>query len=155
MRTFQEPSTLSEPHGDEPVDRFTLAYMAGLARDRIHQMILQAFDESGLTRAQLARRLGMDKSRVSKILNTSSNITAETLGEVMFAIDGSCPKVERHWPLREKQHNLLEPVWLSSCVDGAFQLRGSTSECEHLPLTTEGPSLFLTVSKRVEAHEHA
>lgn len=118
MRTFQEASALSEPQGDEPIDQFTLAYMAGLARDRIHQLLLVAFEESGLTKAQLARRLDWDKSRVSKVLNTSSNLTAETLGEVLFAIDGSCPRVSRDRPMRESRQNLREPVWFADCVDG-------------------------------------
>ena len=118
MRTFREASALSEPQGDEPIDRFTLAYMAGLARDRIHEMVLSAFIESGLSKAGLARRLDWDKSRVSKVINTSSNMTLETLGEVMFAIDGSCPSAARNWPLRERKINLREPEWFADCMDG-------------------------------------
>jgi hypothetical protein len=118
MRTFQEASALSEPRGDEVIDRFTLSYMAGLTRDRIHQVLLEAFERSGITKAELARRLDWDPSRVSKVLNTSSNITAETLGEVLFAIDGSCPRVTRDWPLRAARQNLREPTWFAGCVDG-------------------------------------
>jgi hypothetical protein len=125
MRTFQGASALSEPQGDEPIDRFTLSYMAGLARDRIHEMVLSAFVESGMTKAALARRLEWDKSRVSKVINTSNNMTLETLGEVMFAIDGSCPSVARNWPLRERKINLREPEWFADCMDG-IRIRTNT-----------------------------
>ncbi|QMV02549.1 helix-turn-helix domain-containing protein [Devosia sp. D6-9] len=161
MRTFQEPSTPSEPNGDEEIDRFTLSYMAGLARDRIHQMILGAFVESGLTKSQLARRLGMDKSRLSRILNTSSNITAETLGEVMFAIDGSCPKVERHWPMRDQRLNMVEPVWLAGCMEkthatSAMRFAVVVNDAVVRSVSTTRPVL-LTVNKTAttEAREHA
>ncbi|WP_172125291.1 helix-turn-helix domain-containing protein [Devosia sp. 919] len=159
MRTFQEASALSEPTGDEPVDRFALSYMAGLARDRIHQMILTAFVESRLTKAQLARRLGMDRSRLSKILNTSSNITAETLGQVMFAIDGSCPRVERDWPLREGMQNLREPIWLADCLDNVKISSGSGvafHKCAGRNVSTSRP-MTMTVQKAavVEVPEHA
>lgn len=136
MRTFREASALSEPRDNDPIDRFTLSYMAGLARDRIHQVILAAFIESGLTKSDLARRLGMDKSRVSKILNTSSNITAETLGQVLFAIDGSCPTVARNWPLREKRHNLREPEWFADCLDGVRINTTSTPRQSYAPAMT-------------------
>lgn len=155
MRTFQEASKLSEPVGDEPIDRFTLSYMAGLARDRIHQVILHAFEESGLTKAQLARRLGMDKSRLSRILNTSSNITAETMGEVLFAIDGSCPAVSRNWPLKEQPRNLREPEWFSDCLDGA-RIRTKTFTAistEHVISTNV--QIIRKREEYNEVHEHA
>lgn len=160
MRIFQEASVLSEPHGNEPIDRFTLSYMSGLARDRIHQMILAAFANSGMSKADLAKRLGMDKSRVSRILNTSSNITAETLGAVMFAIDGSCPKVTQHWPLKENQQNFLEPVWLAECIDG---LRITSTKrviakdnCMERVISTNRPvTLTFTTAASAEAREYA
>lgn len=159
MRIFQEASALSEPHGDEPIDRFTLSYMAGLARDRIHQLVLQAFLESGLTKAELARRLGMDKSRLSRILNTSSNITAETLGEVMFAIDGSCPSVDRTWPLRQQAQNMQEPVWLAGCLDD-LPISGAADNVvflggPNMRATSTDQGIHMSVSKPIEAREYA
>lgn len=161
MRTFQEASKLSEPHGDEEIDRFNLSYMAGLARDRVHQMLLSAFIESGLTKSQLAKRLGMDRSRLSRIINTSSNITVETLGEVMFAIDGSCPKVERHWPMRESHLNMVEPIWLTGCLEEihirtapkfTVVVNNGTSQTV---TSTRAATVPVNVTPSVGAHEYA
>jgi hypothetical protein len=148
MRTFQEASALSEPQGDKPIDRFTLAYMAGLARDRIHEMVLSAFIESGLTKADLARRLDWDKSRVSKVINTSNNMTLETLGEVMFAIDGSCPAAARNWPLREHKVNLRGPEWFADCMDGV-RIRTSTFQARISASTAPTTTNVVTMRKRV------
>jgi len=152
MRTFQEASALSEPQGDEPIDRFTLAYMAGLTRDRIHEMVLSAFIESGLTKAALARRLDWDKSRVSKVINTSNNMTLETLGEVMFAIDGSCPSAARNWPLREVKVNLREPEWFAECMDGV-RIRTNTFHAGISGSST--PTTTNVVTMRPRASEDA
>ena len=154
MRTFRQASPLSEPHGDEEIDRFTLSYIAGLARDRFHQLVLSAFEDSGLSKRQLAKRLGMDPSRVSKILNTSSNMTVETLGAVMFAIDGSVPTAARNWPLRENTKNLREPTWLGECLDSAriIKLIGNTDQ--HLTVSTKRYMTLATTAQR-EIHEDA
>lgn len=149
MRTFQAVSPLSEPKGDEEIDRFTLSYMGGLARDRIHQLVLSAFIESGLTKSQLAKRMGKDKSRVSKILNTSSNLTAETFGEVLFAIEGSCPAVSRTWPLRESRLNLREPAWFSDCVD-AVRIHHISTPAEIKVSTTQRPTFRIVSAETRE-----
>lgn len=151
MRTSRQASPLSEPHGDEQIDRFTLSYMAGLARDRFHQMVLSAFEDSGLSKAQLANRLGMDRSRVSKILNTSSNMTVETLGSVLFALDGSVPTAGRNWPLREKPKNLRGPQWLAECLDTARFTR-IVGETPVTVSTTPSPTFAIV---QTELHEHA
>jgi transcriptional regulator with XRE-family HTH domain len=139
MLTYQITSSPAEPTGDDPIDPFTLHYMAGVTRNRIHQLILEAFIESGLTKAQLAKRLGMDKSRLSKLLNTSSNVTAETLGQVLFAIDGGCLKASRDYPLRAPKANQTEPVWYAECLDSAF-VRLSNAPKSHVNEPAAGPS---------------
>jgi len=129
--------------------------MAGLARDRIHQVILNAFIDSGLSKADLARRSGIDKSRLSKILNTSSNVTAETLGQLLFAIDGSCPTVARNWPLRDSPANFREPEWFADCVEGVRIKTTGTLKSETNPVATSSRSTFISRETRNMAYENA
>ena len=48
-------------------------------------VVLDAIEDSGLTRAELARVLGTTKSYVSQVLNGSTNMTLKTLGGLLWA----------------------------------------------------------------------
>ena len=111
MNTSQKITSLSEPVGFEPIDEWMLVYMGGLTRHQMHDLVLKAFQESGLTQAQLARRFGVDKSQLSKLLNTPANMTLETLGSLLFAIDGSALSAELCKPLRKPVRNYVGPDW--------------------------------------------
>jgi len=55
----------------------------------------------GISKKQLAERLGVSKSTVSRILNGSRNMTLETLTKVAFAL-GCKPEVELEPLIAEK-----------------------------------------------------
>lgn len=74
--------------GDGQIGEFTTAYMQSEAKLKGNALIRSAFMESGLTVAQLARRLGWDHSRLTRVLNLSTNLTLETMGELYYAITG-------------------------------------------------------------------
>lgn len=69
-------------------DPFAVGFMQAQARGAANELLREAFIASGLTKAELARRLGWDPSRVAKVINMSTNLTVETLGELIFAITG-------------------------------------------------------------------
>lgn len=115
MTTSQTDTTLYEPtEGGAPIDPATKMYFAGLARHLAHEFLLEVFERSNLSRSDLASRLSYDPSRVSRLLNTPSNITIETFGEMLFAIDGSSPRFEQEWLLREPVRNYDGPEWLTA-----------------------------------------
>jgi len=74
--------------GDQALDEFTKAYLQSRVMLDGNALIRAAFMESGLTVAQLARRLGWDHSRLTRVLNLSTNLTLETMGELYYAITG-------------------------------------------------------------------
>lgn len=47
--------------------------------------VLDAIENAGITRVELARLLGTTKSYVSQVLNGSTNMTLKTLGALMWA----------------------------------------------------------------------
>ncbi|WMT88248.1 helix-turn-helix transcriptional regulator [Pelagibacterium sp. 26DY04] len=111
--TSQTDIGLYEPVDGAKVDFATLKYMAALSRHHAHDCLVDAFVRSGISQSELAHRVGYDKSRVSRLLNTPANLTVETLGEMLFAIDGSSPVYGCKNYLREAPRNQCEPEWLA------------------------------------------
>lgn len=52
----------------------------------VTQDILVAMDDLGVSKSELAKRLGKQNARISKLLNGSSNMTIGTLAEVIHAL---------------------------------------------------------------------
>lgn len=156
MSTFPDHSPLAEPVDDAVIDQFTMSYMKGLARDRAHQLLLDAFIESGLTKTELAKRLGADKSRVSRILSYAGNITIDTIGEFLFAIDGSTPQIDRCWPLRDGATNQTHPIWFHDAMDVAniqsSTLRKSTPSAS---VSSSKPDFYQVHAVALKEDEHA
>jgi transcriptional regulator with XRE-family HTH domain len=67
--------------------RGTFEYkLAGLELE-VTERILQVMQEQGITRSELARRLGVSKAAVSKLLNDGSNMTLKRLLAVAEALN--------------------------------------------------------------------
>lgn len=112
MNTFQETSLLADPSGDERIEERTLGYVTQTTRDDVFDMVANACVEAGVTRANIARRLGKDPAQVSRLLNMPGNWTIDTIAELLFAIDGSFLRPERYWPQKEALSNRRH----STCV---------------------------------------
>lgn len=73
---------LSE-HLPEPVDQ------REYARERcivaLTEVLAAIMKEAGLSRAQLAKRLGVSKAHISQVLNGSRNMTLATVADVLWA----------------------------------------------------------------------
>lgn len=52
-------------------------------------MICELMDEKGLTKTELARRMGVSKSNLSNMLNTQPNMTLETIARFELALDAT------------------------------------------------------------------
>jgi transcriptional regulator with XRE-family HTH domain len=63
--------------------------LRGYAEDRAVSMLasvaIQAIEEAGLTRAEVARLLGTTRGYVSQVLNGSTNMTLKTFGALLWA----------------------------------------------------------------------
>ena len=85
MITSEQSSLLSELQ-QTPIPAATLIELEARLQHRIHSMVLDAFNESGLSQRELADRLGWDEARVSRLLATSSNCTLKTISALLAAI---------------------------------------------------------------------
>lgn len=110
--------SLSKPTGAEPVSAGTLAYMRTRFRRRIHSLILKEFTGSGLSQADLARRLGKQKSdQICRWLAAPANFRLSTLSDLLFVITGGELVDEIQHPLDQAARNDSLPEWLISNKD--------------------------------------
>ena len=70
MRDFNTPGTKAYEHALD-----------------ISVMICELTEEKGLTKTELARRMGISKSNLSNMLNTQPNMTLETIAKFELALD--------------------------------------------------------------------
>lgn len=89
--TSSQPTTfLSEvAAGDHAISQNTLAYLQERAKGRLYDYVLRKFIEQegkGLTRAQLARRIGKSPEIVTCLLGAPGNWTIETVSDLLAGI---------------------------------------------------------------------
>lgn len=59
-------------------------------RANVQYDILRALKESGLSQAQLARKMGVSAAWVSQLLSDEANLTVESIAKVYFALGREC-----------------------------------------------------------------
>jgi hypothetical protein len=100
------PNTrLHKPTSGERVPPDTRDYLRARAKRHAYDLVMRELKKSGITRAELARRLGRGADRVSKMLGGPSNWTIITLSDLLFAINAGVPKYEIDYPLDKKPRN--------------------------------------------------
>src|SRR5215475_5970594 len=80
---------LSKPEGEAKISAGTLAYINTRTLLRAYTLVIKELKESGITQAQLARRLGKAPEVISRLLSRPTNLELKTLSELLFAISGS------------------------------------------------------------------
>lgn len=69
----------------------------------VTEAICELMQKQNIKRSELARRLGVDKSYITQLLDGSSNMTLKTIADVMFCLDYKAKiKIE---PLTEQFEN--------------------------------------------------
>jgi transcriptional regulator with XRE-family HTH domain len=79
----------------------------------INEEVVAQMEAGGITRAELARRLEVDKSHITRMLNGMPNMTLKTLVSVASALDCrvSVPRLTRFArPATERFDLLLTPI---------------------------------------------
>ena len=90
---------LSEPTGSEKISIGTLGYVRARHRQRAYDLVIREFKRSGITRADLARRLGKGQDVISRLLSRPQNWELDTLCDLVFAISGTVPAYGTSFPL--------------------------------------------------------
>ena len=72
------------------LDETTAALVADFEAERLilnaTELILELMEHEGLTRSELAERIGKSKGHVSQLLNGERNMTLRTLAEIAHAV---------------------------------------------------------------------
>ena len=64
---------------------------------RVTEDILVAMEDCGVTKAELAQRLGKSKARISQLLSGDTNMTIGTLADIAFALGLTPDKTFREY----------------------------------------------------------
>ena len=72
----------------EQIPADALAYVGARARNRFYDFVLKRFNASGMTKAELARKIGKGPDRVNRLLGAPGNWTIETIAELLAGISG-------------------------------------------------------------------
>jgi hypothetical protein len=112
MNTSRTTSRLSKPIDSEPISPSTLEYMRTRNRMHLFSLVHEEFRRSGITRLQLARRMGRGLDRISHLLGAPGNWTLDTASDLLFAISGAEIRYELSYPLDKPPRNMTKPNWL-------------------------------------------
>lgn len=93
MTSFQMQlfSELSSGHGGGEISSPVRAYFEQRFRNKMYQFILDKFlneEKKGLTKAKLARRIGKTPDVINRWLGSPSNLTADTMCDLLIGITG-------------------------------------------------------------------
>ena len=95
MNTSQKNNFLSEVLNGGRIPLGTLSYFRERFRDRLYDLVLDGFfkqeEETGLTRADVARRIGRRPEQITRWFGAPGNWTLETVSDLLLAIAKSEP----------------------------------------------------------------
>lgn len=127
MNTHQT-SFLSEIESGDAIPLGKLAYLRERTRNRLYGFIVSKFIErskTGLTKADLARRIGKKPEVVTRLLGAPGNWTIDTLSDLLVGICGEELKPESVTLLNRAPRNHVAPEWLR--MDSAENFRPFSS----------------------------
>lgn len=101
-----------KPKESEKVPPFHLGQCADQLRLELHNLVLSAFVREGITRKELAARLGKDQAQISRLLGGPGNWTIDTAAQLLFGINGNVVEVAEKDPRHACPRNDTAPEWL-------------------------------------------
>ena len=88
----------------------TLAYFRQRQHDRLFDLEHAEFRKSGLTQAELARRMGRRPKVVSRMLGAPGNWRLDTVSDLLFAISGAEVAFTTRYPMAESSPAAAAPT---------------------------------------------
>lgn len=125
--TISQIISLSKPSDSSLVPKGTFGYFRSRNKHRLYSLVIAEFKRSGLSQADLARRLGKRPDVVCRWLAGPTNWTIDTVSDLLFAISGAEPEYGVNYPLDQPMRNDTRPRWLENYRLGADSLPKSNT----------------------------
>jgi hypothetical protein len=127
MTTSRKASFLSEIAEGERIPANKLAFFQERLRNRLFDYVLKKFlEQKGLTKAELARRIGQSPERITRLLGAPGNWTLDTVSDLLLGIAAEELEPQSISVLDRPPRNLTQAEWIrgdwhrqSSTVDAA------------------------------------
>jgi transcriptional regulator with XRE-family HTH domain len=110
------PSIAMYKPGSNKISQGDLGYICARNRQRAFNLVIREFKKSGITQAELARRLGKAAEVISRLLSRPRNWELDTFSELMFGISGAIPSYGAEYPL--EIHKALQFEIIERAYDG-------------------------------------
>lgn len=125
MTTSQTPffSELASGHDGPQIPEAKRAYFQARLRNRLFNLILQRFlqeQQSGLTKAALARRIGKTPDVVNRWLGAPGNLTLDTISDLLLGIGAEELKLELSSILNQEPSDLLNSGWINEAEQSKY-----------------------------------
>jgi hypothetical protein len=118
VTTSQTPffSEIASGHHGPPIPEAKRAYFQARLRNRLFNFIVEKFlqqqQRHGLTKAALARRIGKTPDVVNRWLGAPSNLTLDTVSDLLLGIGAEELKPETSSLLEQNPTNFLHADWI-------------------------------------------
>jgi hypothetical protein len=96
---------LSKPTKGEQIDTFSLGYVRARNRNAAHSLVLDCLEDSGVTKAELAKALRKEPSQITRWLGSAGNLTIDSLSDLLFAANGSLLELRAYDPFDQAKNN--------------------------------------------------
>ena len=118
--TYSQITMLSNPIGSEKVPVGTFSYFRSRNRHSLYSLVVGEFKKSGLSQADLARRLGKKPDVVCRWLASPGNWRLDTVSDLLFAISGAEADYSIRFPLEQGARNDTRPQWMLTSPEPVF-----------------------------------
>ena len=126
LKTTQHLPFLSEIAIGEPIPVNKLAFFQARLRNRLFDLVLKRFLEqqnSGLTKAELARRIGKSPEQITRLLGAPGNWTLDTASDLLIGIAGEELKMGTESVLGRVARNYQGQDWHTRVVSNGHLYR--------------------------------
>ena len=121
MTSSKSESLRTKIFDSERIPVGTLAYFQQRLKNRIHEELVDQFIEArdgrGLTKAELARKLGKKPEQITRWLSVPSNLRLETISDLLLAIGALEPVVECQSAISKPKSNSAHSLAVDWNVD--------------------------------------
>jgi hypothetical protein len=106
----------------------TLGYFRARNKQNVYGLVVKEFKKSGLSQADLARRLRKAPEVVCRLLGSPGNWTLDTVSDFLFAISAAEPKYDLIYPLDKAARNYVRQDQFAvskGSTDGVASIRST------------------------------